>query len=348
MAEDSKASPSFIVKVNGSRLAVEKEAQVKEIVINDSVDAPSSFSVLVNDTDGSWADDSQMEIGAVISISLGFKDDYTEIFKGEITGMSSKFVEGGGQNYLFKGHNKLHRLVRAKKTQAFTEMSPSDIIQQIASDAGLQADCDSLGSAAVFYMQRNMTDYDLIMDIAKSFNCNVWMEGDSMKVKVREGGGSEAAVIEWGKTIIEFQLELDTSQLVTEVEVRGWDAENLEAIVGSKTQSDISIKIDGSDVGGKLVNSKFGAHKTVVIDDSVPDQQAADKLALDLITENSFKYIVAKAKIKGDYNLTAHKVVAVQGLGDRFSGKYSIKNARHYLSVKSGYTTYLTLVRNAL
>lgn len=346
MAGDNGISPSFLVKFDGTRLELEKSNTIKEIVVNDSVDSPSSFSILASDSDGLWGEDT--EIGTEVSISLGHTDDVAEVLKGEITGLSTRILESGGRDFVIKGHSKLHRLVRAKKTQAFTEMSPSDIVEQLASDASLQTDVDSLGSASVFLMQRNMTDYDMVMAIAKKYNCNVWVEENKLCCKVVAAGGQEEAVLEWGKTLISFQVELDTSGLVTEVEVRGWDAETLEPIVGSKTHSDISTKIDGSDVGAKLVNDSFSAHKTVVMDDSVPDQATADQLALDLITENSFNYIIGKAKTAGNYDLSANKMVSLQGIGDRFSGLYAIKNARHFLSVNSGYTTYLTLVRNAL
>ena len=49
----------------------------------------------------------------------------------------------------------------------------------------------------------------------------------------------EEVVVEWGKTLLEFNVQTDANSLVTEVEVIGWNNEKGEAIIGSSTVDDI-------------------------------------------------------------------------------------------------------------
>ncbi len=56
MAESSYA-PSFIIKIGGSRLAVEREADIKEVIVIHRLDAPASCIIRAEDPDEAWSGD---------------------------------------------------------------------------------------------------------------------------------------------------------------------------------------------------------------------------------------------------------------------------------------------------
>ena len=270
------------------------------------------------------------------------------MFQGEITGVGSRFIENGGKNFEIQCHNKLHRLTKVKKTQSFADMTYSDIISQIASDAGLQSDVDSIGSQMKFCMQRNKSDYDFLMEVARKYNCKVFMDENKLCFKILQGGGQDVVTVEWNKTLLDFRADLDSLPLATAVETRGWDPEKLESIVGSKTYSDINTTIGGSEVGNKTVNDTFGEFKQIVIDENIIDSESADNLALDLLTENSFNYVVGKSKMRGNPDVKVGNNISIQSVGTKFSGSYYVKSVNHQMSVEDGYTTSAVITRNAV
>ena len=296
-SNEEKLVPSFLIYINGSRLAVEKEADIKEITVINKLDAPSSFSITVSDMKKKWMDNNDNMPGSEVKISLGYKDKLEEIFKGEITAISPMFRLRSDTILVIKGHDQLHRLTRAKKSRSFSgNKKDSDIIKEIAGDAGLSSDIDNIGAAHLFTMQRNQTDYDYIMDIANRYNCKVWVKDKKLYFKKLQENSGEDVVLEWGKTLIEFNPNLDTTKLISEAEVRGWDKDKAEAVVGTKKVSNITLKIGGNKLGGAVVEEKFGAAKMIHIDENIKDKSSADQAALDILTENSMNYITASGK----------------------------------------------------
>lgn len=340
--------PTFIIKINGSRIPPEKDADVKEIVVTERIDAPSQFSIVVSDLHMAWADSSDMTEGTEVSITMGYKDDVDEIFKGEITGLTPCFKKNQTDTLTIKGYSKLHRLVRAKKTNSFTEMSDSDIVEQIANDAGLSPDIENVGSERLFTMQSNQTDYEYIMEMARKFNYKVWIEDGNLCFKSQIQGSGDSVVLEWGKTLIEFQPELNTIGLVSEVEVRGWDDENVQAITGTATSDSITDLVGGQDSGAKIVNDNFGAAKMAILDTNIIDQNSADQAALDYLTKNSMNYIRATGRCQGNKSIRAGMTIQINDVGGKFSGEYFVYSARHVLSMSQGYSTYFELARNAV
>ena len=338
--------PTFIIHLNGSRLSAEKEADVKNITIIEKVDAPSSFSLRVSDMNREWADSNDLTVGAEIKITLGYKDEVEELFNGEITKLSPEFKQNSDGVLIINGSNHLHRLLRAKKTRSFTEMTDSDIIKEIASDSGLKDDIEDVGSEHLFTMQRNQTDYDYLMTMTNKYNCKAWAKDKTLFFKKLEKNSGEDIVVEWGKTLLEFYPVIDTINLMTESEVRGWDNEKAEVIIGNSTIDDITIKVGGDDLGAKMVKDNFGEMKNLSVDENIIDQKNADKAALDIITKNSMGYIMSSGKSEGNNKIRAGMIIQINEVGGKFSGKYYVNTVIHVLSTPRGYSTYFNVTRN--
>ena len=338
--------PTFIIHVNGSRLAAEKEADVKDITITEKIDAPSSFAITVSDIKREWADSDEFAEGSKIKITLGYKDEVEELMNGEITTISPVFKKGADNVLIIQGENYLHRLVRAKKTRSFTEMTDTDIIKQIADEAELSGDIEDVGSEHLFTMQKDQTDYDYLMEMAGKYDCKVWGQDEKLFFKKLEKDSGEDIVVEWGKTLLEFYPCLDTRGLITDVEVRGWDDKKSEAIIGTAAYNDITLKIGEDDLGASIVKDNFGDTKRIFVDQSIIDQKGADQDALDIITNNSMKYIMASGRCEGNNKIRAGGVIQINEVGGKFSGKYYINSVTHILSISAGYSTFFKLSRN--
>jgi hypothetical protein len=85
MADDNVTlTPTFIVYINGTRLGVDHEASVRQILVKDQFDAPSTCRLILSDTDRKWVDSSDFELAQSVSVLLGYKDAVEEVFNGEI------------------------------------------------------------------------------------------------------------------------------------------------------------------------------------------------------------------------------------------------------------------------
>jgi uncharacterized protein len=340
-------TPTFIVYLNETRFSAEQEADVKEVVIVESIDAPSLFSIKMSDMSRKWTDHADFSEGSEVKIQLGFKDEVAELMNGEIVGIYPAYRKNADDFVVIRGNSHLHRLDNGKRTRSFTNMAESDVIGQIASEANMQSDVDAVGSEKPFILQKDLSDYDYIMLLAKRFNCRVWSKDETLYFKQIEANSGSDLVVEWGKTLLSFDPKLNSRGLLTEVEVRGWDDQNCSSVVGSATLNTIALKVGGETLGGSNVQSSIGDVKTIFTDDDIKDKDTADQVALGLLTDNSLNYIVATGSCEGNNKVRAGSIIEIKEVGTRFSGHYLVNSVRHFFSASQGYHTSFQLCRNA-
>ncbi|SIQ98441.1 Phage protein D [Alkalispirochaeta americana] len=342
-----KLVPYFIVYINGTRLAIEQEASVKQVLVTDRVDAPSACQIVLSDAERQWADSSEFSEGQQVSVHLGTKDDIQEVFNGEITGLRAQYTRNTDDTTTIVCHDVLHRLRRLRRTATFADMADADIVQLILDRHGLEGDCDGLGTHYAYTTQQNSSDFDLIMEIASRHGCSVRAQGTCVQIKpiVEEGAD---VIVEWEKTLLDFSAHMDTTQQWTGVAVHSWNADSGEGILGEAKVADISYRVGDGLLGGEVVMEAFGPSETVVVDPRVQDTVEAERLAMDMLTRNSFGLICGSGSCEGNYRIKAGATLEVKELGGRFSGPYLLREVKHRLVSGTGFTTSFSGSRNTV
>lgn len=346
MGADS-SDPTFIIYLDGTRLSVEQEGAVKQIIINDRMNVPSSCSIVLSDIEKMWMDDSSFDEGITISVHLGYKDDIDEVFNGEITGMDVQFRKGAGTTTVIKCLNTIHRLRSVKKHRIFSEMTDKDIFDEIASENELSLEIDEIGGEKLFVIQKDITDHEFLLGAAMRYGCKLWADEKNLYFKAENDADSEEIIVEWGKTLKDFSASLDTSNIITEVSVTGWDNDLGESFMGTQAFGDVA-PVGGSTMGGDSVDSNFGGAMVSITDAKVLDQSEAEKLALDTLTANSFNFMRGNGACGGNFLIKAGCLINIKEVGGKFSGEYMVEEARHVLHSSTGYTTYFSVMRNSL
>lgn len=341
-----QSDPTFIVYLDGTRLSVEQEGSVKQIIINDRINVPSSCSIVLSDSDKMWMDDSAFEEGVGVSVHLGYKDDIDEVFNGEIVGMDVQFRKGAGTTTVVKCLNSIHRLRRVKKHRIFSETTDSDIFDEVASENGLSLEIDDIGGEKLFLIQKDITDYEFLLAAAMRYGCKLWAREKNLYFKAENEEDTEEIIVEWGKSLKDFSASLDTSNIITEVSVTGWDNDKGESFTGTSAFADVP-PLGGSTLGGDSVDSNFGAALVSITDAKVLDQTEAEKLALDTLVANSYNFMRGNGSCNGNFMIKAGCLITVKEVGGKFSGEYLVEEARHVLNASTGYTTYFTVMRNS-
>lgn len=340
-------TPSVDVKFSGKALSKDDARLVTEITVIDRVDTPSYFSVALQDVDRELVDDKRFAEGTDVDIGLGFDGKTSKVLSGEVTALVPRFNRKSGSVLEIRGSSLLHRLTRARKTRSFVNKGDAEIIKDIASDSKLKASSDNLGKPRPFTMQVDQTDYDYLMDLARIHNCRVWTDEKKLFFKSINVKSRPAVTLVWGDdTLLDFNPVLSTANLVTAVEVRGWDSQKSEAVIGMATTSKVKDRIGGNKLGAESVKSKFGEATTVYISDTIRDKKTAEDVALNILTRNTMNHIVASGKCLGDSAILAGSIVKIDKIGKRFSGEYYVRSVRHQYQRVSGYYTYLSLERN--
>jgi phage protein D len=347
-SKPTQLTPVFIIYLNEQRLSVDMESDVKEILVEKRIDQSSTFGITMSDMGQKWTDHPDFIEGAKIKIMLGYKDAVEEVMSGVVTGKSTVFRKNSDERIMIKGHDIIHRLHRGKKTITYANMTDKEIVEKIAGDAGVGVDCEEIGKMQTFAVQTNQTDYEYLLEMGNRYNCKMMTRDGKLIYKPIEDGSREEVIAEWGKTLIEFHPDLDSTRLVTDVEVHGWDIAKKKEVEGAVGFGDIEKTIGEGKAGGVTVLDNYGNTKLIVTDAAINDKNSAEKRAIETITRNSMTYIDATATVQGNNKIDAGMMINIKEVGKIFSGEYFVTEAKHRFIAEQGYTTSFTCIRNAV
>ncbi len=295
------------------------------------------------------------------SVEIKVTKDKKTIFKGEIVGIEPTFDAGADSKCTIRAFNKLHRLLRGRKSRTFQDQSDNAIVNTIVGDHGLSAQCGSdVNITHKHVYQHNQTDLEFLRNRAARIGYAVWVDDATLhfeKPKTDKDSGISLKLMkeEAGTPGLKrFAPRMSSSQVVKEVTVQGWDPQKKEAIVGKVTAA--SSKLGASDAAA-ATSSAFGDTKTFTVDHPIFSVEEAKAIAQSKLDEYQMSYITGEAECFGSPDFKPGTVVSItvneEKADDLFNGKYFVNGCAHLFSHgaggggSGGYTTVLKLARDA-
>lgn len=344
--------PEFRVFVNGNQLSPEAAATLLAVKVQEDVTAPSMFTLeLVNwdmvQLQVTWADDDLFAPGNEVEIQMGYVDAQETLIVGEIVGLEPEFCASRTPTLTVRGYDRRHRLLRGQQTHTFIQMKDSDIASQIASDFGLQAEVEDTGVTLDYVLQHNQTPLAFLQERAQRIGYEVVVEDKTLYFRPYRHEETEILTLNRDSDLIEFYPRLSTLSQVGEVKVRGWNVTDKEAIVGQAGDGDEGAKMGGTTSGPAAGEEAFGQAAATSINRPIFSQAEADRLAQGHFKTMALSYITGEGTCVGRADLRAGTVIAIAGIGERFSGLYYIPSTTHIYAPNRGYRTHFTVRRNA-
>jgi len=334
------------------------DGKLVSFTVEQDLDQPDMAAIQLNNDSHEFTN--SINLGDDIEIKVG--TDETVIFKGEVVALEGLYKQGGGSRLLVRGFNKLHRLVRGPKSRTYVDKKDSDIASQIAQENGLSADAEATSVTHKHVYQHNMTDLAFLRQRAARNGYEVLVDDRTLhfrKPKVGEDSGVELGLndAEQEGLIKTFTPRLSSAQVVSEVEVRAWDPEKKEVIVGKASASSSPL---GSKTGASASSGAFGKSVSITVDSPVASVDEATKLAEARLGDLTMGYITGDAMCKGNEKLKAGISIKItvntEETSDRFNGKYFLLGCTHRYrhsggagggAEGAGYTTLIRFSRDA-
>jgi phage protein D len=327
--------------------------KLHSFVVDQDCDQPDMAAVTLLNDNHEFTD--KPGLGDEVEIKVGAGDAAKVIFKGEVVAIEGNYKTGGESRLVVRAFNKLHRLLRGKKSRTYTNQKDSQIASQIATDNGLSADAEDTGVQHEHVYQHNQTDLEFLRVRAARVGFEVLVDDRTLhfrKPKTSEDSGLELKLQDPAAAILlkSFQPRLSSAQIVNKVEVRGWNPEKKEVIVGTAEASNSQL---GQTTGPSASSSPFGSVVTFTVDHPVASVDEANKLAEARLGEMMMGYITGEGVTVGNAGLKAGIVVKVtvntDKTDDRFNGKYFLEGCTHRYrhSPEGGGTEggYVSLIR---
>ena len=356
-------APTFQVEVNGSRLAADVSANVEDLSVVTSPNTLDTFHLTIANTYPRmrWTHTPEADLfreGNAVMISFGYVDELEVLFDGEITTVSPSFPSSGVPTLSVDGHTRLHWLQRGKNTRTFQKMTDKQIVAKIAQDNGLEPEIEDPGITYDYVMQPNQTDLEFVRARAARIHYEVFVQAKKLIFRKMKEADEDIYTLVWGHTqqglsgpntfpLIDFTPSMNARNSTPNIQVRAYDPKAKKAIVGSAGTSDQNGTMGGSVKGGDVWSDAFRKPREFVrVSTPVQTQAEADEHAKAIYNNQAINMMTGNGHTIGLPALRSGKVVKLDGLGPRFSGKYYLDQVTHTIG-SGGYTTAFTVKRNA-
>jgi phage protein D len=350
--------PAFRLMIRGQDATIQNN-DVVSVTYQDSLDKIDSFELTVMNWDAEtrtfkYSDAHTFDPGQEVELLMGYyrngKDELRSMLIGRITTLSPNFPAAGGPTLTVTGLNLFDRFRTAQMTQPFTKQKDTQIaqvlVQKITQD--LNKDASVMPKIQLRIDPKDVTnnakrevtvDYLLInnqfpilflMERARRIGYELTLKdvstGTQRLVTFRFGPTSAVKnptyVLEWGKTLISLQPNLQMSNQVSQVTVKGWDP-------SGKTKFEVTVnRAQLAAQGARIVNpadlgvndAGMAQKQEIVVDHPITSKAEAIDLANNTLLQIGQTLVEAKGKTIGLPDLRAGGKVQIKGLGTRFSG----------------------------
>ncbi len=332
---ETQSAASFTLTLGSNEMTQADNKGLDTLIFEDHVDLVSMVTVRLSQIGDSG--DLPCALGDELKLTMGTSG--TEVFEGEIIAMEPTFSTKGGTSLTVRALDKVHRLGRGRKTRVFEEMTDSDVVSSVGGEAGLSVDADSTDETLPYILQRNESDVAFLKRLAARNNYLLRIADGKLAFKKPqfEGTGYE---IKMGENMTDFRIHYNTTGLVQNVVVRGWDIEAKEEIVGEATTSDVD-QIGSGSLGVDTAGT-FGDSTAYVTDVPISSQSAADAVAQAEMNRIARKFARGTATIAGNEEVRAGTMVTFSGIKAAVNGTCFVVGSRHTISAGTGYTIELS------
>ena len=332
------------IRVDGNDLPAAAMDDLIQVTVDTSLFMPDMFVIQLHDDALQWVDKGPFALGAEVEISaLAPEDDRSVVLmKGEITSVEPDFEEGTRATLLVRGFDRSHRLHRGTHTQAYLQMTDSDIAQRIARQAGLRAQVDTTSEVHEHVLQHNQTHMQFLRARAERIGYLLYVEDSTLHFKRPQAQGATLE-LEWGEQLRWFRPRLSLMEQVDQVTVKGWDPKNRQVIVGQASQGRAEPQTGHRASGAQMASQAFSRAQRVLVQEVVASQSEAEARAQAMLDELSGAWIEAEGMCYGNPQLRAGKRLRLRALGRKFSGTYQLTAVTHSYRAGGGYNTYFSI-----
>ena len=355
MAEEEQNTvlrPRFQVKIGGSEISPEAHASLVSATVHQDVELPGMLTIKLLNWDAekgqvTWSDDELFSEGGEIEISMGYGEELSKVIIGEITGLEPEFIANQAPMVIVRGYDLRHRLLRGTHTRTFIQIKDSDIVSQIADEAGIGVEAEDTSVTFDYVMQRNQTDMHFLQQRAKAIGYEIFINERTLLYRPPKHAEAEALTLNRECDVMEFYPRSSLVTQVGTVATRSWSVVDKEAISSQLAASDVSTDMGGEQTGPQRVESVFSGRTRTIPSEASAAQPRIDQLVQGQLETMALRHVSGEGQCPGRSDLQAGMVVLFEGFGTRFSGPYYITSTVHRYSPRQGYRTEFSFRRTA-
>ena len=351
----NRDAPLFVVKVapegeDAQRLDLSD--RVLSFEYEDSDEKADRLTLTLDNHDLAAFDEPWTRKGNLLEVAWGYAGNLTpprQVVIEKVTGFQVLAVEGHGRSML------LHRVV---KTRTFENKTRSEVVRQVATKNGYDAShqqIDDTDERIPVLSQARETDAQFLARLARKEGFHFYVDFDGLHWHQRRLGQAPIKTLRWYSDPnagegLSIHVENDLSGKPGAVRLQGRDPLQKQDIdvqgSNAETKRDVLaplVEIIDPETGKSHLEARAASEESAPT--AAPTASLAKRQADAGYVNTQRTTVELTAAVVGDSDLLAKSVVEIQGISQRLSGKYFVKEARHRIDA-SGYTVTLRCLRD--
>lgn len=235
-----------------------------------------------------------------------------------------------------------------RRTRTFEDVSDGDVIQQVASQHGLQSDVDVDGPTYRLLAQVNQSDLAFLRERARAVDAELWFEGDTLHAQARSRREAGDVTLTHGQGLVEFSVLADLAHQRSSFTVSGWDVVAKEGIEYEATELALRAELNGHQSGSSVLQEAIGERAECIVHMVPPTAQEARSLAEANYRRIARRFVTGRGVAQGDGHIRVGTQVELRGLGGMFGGQYYVTEVQHIFDRQNGYRTCFSVERPGL
>lgn len=338
------------ISIDGLPFDRELEPLIERVVVDDHLHLPDMFSITLRDADREVLARTHASIGSEVRISGTAVGQSSEslLINGEVTALEGEYEQDGAR-LVIRGYDHSHRMVGGRRTETYRDVTDADIGRTIADRAGVEiGQIDETGTSHEHVSQANLSDWDFLTSRAREIGYDMgvadgrffFRRPSEASAGPAEGdyGATDPLQLVMGTNLLSFYPRVTSAQQVREVEVRGWDVHQKQAVVGTASAETRSAELE--DTPARLAEVS-GHDRWVVTGRPFSTQGAVDDAAAAEGERIASAFAEAEGVARGHPDLTAGSAVSISGVARPFSGRYTLTHTRHVFDAEGYRTTFV-------
>lgn len=331
---------------------VDLSDKVLSLVYEDSEHKADRLVLSVDNWDLAHFDDPVWKKGNLLEVSWGYPGDMAptrQVVIQKVTGFQTLAIEAHATSVLM---NKIARC------RSFENLTRADVVRQIAQEHGYgpaRQDIEDTAHVLPVITQARMTDAQLLRRLADREGFEFYVDFDGLHFHQRRLAQRPIRVLRWFTPpevgeILSIHIDNDVTARPGAVNVRGRDpirkTDIAERGSNARTQRDSLAPVI------ELVDPETGAtrlERRSIAEDirstAEPTSATARREADARYRRAQHQTVELSATVIGDPRLLAKTVVEIQGISQRLSGKYYVREAKHKIA-GAGFTIELKCLRD--
>jgi phage protein D len=350
MPETTLSQSAFYSARPTLRVAGQPDARAAELLLSMRMEEDEGgmsrcelrFANIASTTQGgaeeAFASRSTLGLGAEVGVYAGDVTQPIEILRGKVTALEVDYKIADAPEFRVLVEDALQSARMARRSRIYSDKSPADVVNEVASGLGLTPTITGLTSPTDTWAQLNESDLAFLRRLLARFDADLQLVGAELQVSPRGEVRRGAIDLTLFSQLARARVIADLADQVSSVTTSGWDPAQGSKVSHAATQA-THVGPGTGKKGKDWLTETLGERSEHVGHLVVSTDAEARAVAEAAFDQRARRFVRIEGLTEGNAKLRVGTHVAISGMSARWDNTYYVVHACHLFDQRQGYRT---------